>query len=139
MDNARREAIFDMMLWTDRNGNLIFDRDQIWLCDKCPPCECKPRVLAKWLLKPGTNWDLTPYKVKGFAGYARYRRKWQIRECSVGRRYQKGDIASDGTLLDLPDIFGARYSYDGYMNLQLCCIRKRPDGIELIEPPCNVW
>lgn len=128
-----------VMLWTDKDGNLIFDRDMIWLCDKCPPCECKPRVLAKWLLMPRTTWDLTPYQVKGFAGYARYERKWQIRECSGGVRYQKGDIAPDGTLLGLPDSFKARYHYEGYMNLQMCCIRRNNDGIELIEPRCNVW
>ena len=129
----------DMMLWADKDGNLIFDRDRIWLCDKCPPCECKPRVLAKWLLKPGTTWNLRPYQAKGFAGYARYRRKWQIKECSGGRRYQKGDIAPDGTLLGLPDSFKAIYYYNGYMNLQMGCIRQNSDGIELLEPPCKVW
>lgn len=129
----------DMLLWTDEDGNLIFDRGRIWLCDECPPCECTPRVLAKWLLRPGTTWDLSPYQAKGFAGYARHERKWQIRECSVGRRYQNGDIARDGTLLGLPDSFRAIYRYDGYMNLQLCCIRRNKGWIELIEPPCEVW
>ena len=133
------KAMSDMLLWTDRNGNLIFDRNMIWLCDKCPPCECKPRVLAKWLLKPGTTWSLYPYHAKGFAGPARYKRKWQIKECSGGVRYQNGDIAPDGTLLGLPDSFKAIYRYDGYMNLQMCCIKQNNDGIELIEPPCPVW
>ena len=126
-----------LLLWLDKDGHLIFDRSMIWLCDKCPPCVCIPRVLARWLLKPGTTWDLTPYQASGFAGYARYRRRWQIRECSGGRKYQQGEISPDGTLLGLPDHFDALYRYDGYMNLQSCCIDERTGY--LIEPPCEVW
>lgn len=125
------------LLWTDSHGHLIFDRNRIWLCDRCPPCACIPRVLARWLLVPGGTWDLTPYQVKGFAGRARYRRRWKIRECSYGRDYQQGDISFDGTLLGLIDHFDAMYSYNGYMNLQQCCFDEETG--KLIEPPCEVW
>lgn len=111
----------DVALWLDEEGNLLFENRMILLCDRCP-CECVPRILAKYILKPGTVWDLTPYQVEGFAGEAPYRRKWLIRETTGGMRYQSGEIDNHGTLIDLPSYFQSRYDYIGYMTLLECCV-----------------
>lgn len=126
----------DISLWTNEEGNLLFERGMLWLCGRCP-CDCAPRVLVKYPLAPGTVWDLTPYQAEGFAGAAPYERRWQIRECSGGVRYSNGEINNDGTLIGLPSQFHSRYNYSGYMTLQECCIDKFTG--QLIEPDCNVW
>lgn len=126
----------DLYLWTNKQGNLIFDYDRLWICDKCP-CECEPKVLVRYLLPRNGSWDLTPYQVEGYAGVALYRRKWQIRECSGGVRYGNGEIDDEGTLIGLPDRFDARYNYNGYMTLQMCCIDEQTG--QLIEPACETW
>lgn len=120
----------------DADGDLIFFDDGIWT-GKCCICDCKPKILARYLLHPNTSWDLSPYQVRGFAKPAPYKRSWQIRECTGEIRYGNGTINEEGTLLGLPSSFAAKYNYDGYMTLQMCCI----DPVEgtLIEPECETW
>jgi len=114
---------------------LVTEPNRLYLCRKCI-CTCEPKVLARYALPPGSYWDLSPYQVRGFAGDAPYKRKWQIRECTGGLRYGDGDITTSGTLVGLPDRFNARYGYTGYMTLQMCCV---DDHGNLIEPPCERW
>lgn len=120
----------------DDDGDLIFFDDGIWH-GKCCICDCQPKILVKYLLHPNTAWDLSPYQVRGFAKPAPYKRSWQIRECTGKIRYGNGTINEEGTLLGLPSSFAARYNYDGYMTLQMCCID--PITGTLIEPDCETW
>lgn len=126
----------DLYIWENKQGDLLFDYDRLWIGGKCP-CECEPKLLERYLLRPNSSWDLTPYQVEGYAGMAPYRRKWQIRECTRGIRYGNGDIDEEGTLIDLPDRFDAIYDYNGYMTLQMCCIDEQTG--QLIEPACETW
>lgn len=120
----------------NEDGDLIVFDDGVWT-GKCCICECSPKILARYLLHPNTSWDLTPYQEIGFAKPAPYKRRWQLRECTGGIRYGEGQILNDGTLVGLPDKFDAKYSYNGYMTLQMCCVN--PQTGALIEPDCETW
>lgn len=130
------------------NGDLIVFDDGIWkVTDKYCLCDCKPKILARYLLPPKPSyWDLSPYAVEGFAKPAPYKRYWMLRECSVGVRYPNPDskqleVGVDGTLLgmenEFPGLkFNAKYDYEGYMTLQIYCVDAMGNRI---EPDCLVW
>ena len=132
------------ILWRDKktgkiirkkkNGRLIV----CWVC----PC-CKPKVLASTITNASSGpkeWDLKPYQKErmGLPGA-----RWRIRDvgeshhnnpnasCS-GSIYYNGTIDEKGKLTGLPNKFVSSYSYNGYMELQMGCVRD--DGS--IEWPC---
>ena len=118
----------------EKNGRLII----CWVC----PC-CKPKVIASQITNARTGpktWNLRPYQGErvGLPGH-----RWRIRDvgeshynnpnasCS-GSRYDNGTIDGKGKLTDLPNEFVSGYNYNGYMELQMGCVRE--DGS--VEWPC---
>ena len=119
---------------TEKKGRLV----ECWVC----PC-CNPKVIASKVTNARTGpkeWDLRPYKKEriGLPGA-----KWRLRDvgeshhnnpnasCS-GSHYGEGWINEKGVLVGLQDKFTSSYSYNGYMELQMGCVRE--DGS--IEWPC---
>lgn len=122
----------------DENGDLIFFDDGIWEgTTDCCICECKPKILARYILHPKQSWDLTPYKVPGYAKPCPAPRKWWLYECSAQREHGNGEITIDGTLVGLDDKFKASKDYDAYMMLCMCCVD--PTTGEASCPAPNVW
>ncbi len=93
-------------------------------------CHCVVRVLASFVtnrLIPGREcWNLTPFQGPGVSdppcGF------WRLYETSVGWPqgypwYGFGAISRDGTLIDLPSEFCSTQAYDGFMELQIGCVR----------------
>ena len=132
------------ILWRDKKTGKIIRKEKTgrlvvcWVC----PC-CKPKVIASAITNAQTGpkeWDLRPYQKEqiGLPGA-----RWRLRDvgedhhnnpgesCS-GTVYGEGRIDEKGRLIGLPDTFVSDYSYNGYMEIQMGCVREDGD----IEWPC---
>jgi len=138
------ETIPPSVLWRDmKTGKIIRKKNNghLVVCWACP-C-CKPQVLASTITNRAegkTTWNLKPYQREkmGLPGH-----RWRIRDvgeshhrdpkayCS-GSQYYNGTIDEKGRLTGLPDQFVSSYYYNGYMELQMGCVRD--DGS--VEWPC---
>ena len=132
------------ILWRNKKTGKIIRKHKnarLVVCRICP-C-CKPKVIASAITNAQSGrreWDLTPYQ-KEWIGLPGAR--WRLRDvgeahhnnssasCS-GTVYRNGTIDDNGKLVGLPDKFTSTYSYNGYMELQMGCVRE--DGS--VEWPC---
>jgi len=90
---------------------------------RCSEC-CTPYVLASAVTNSGNpTWNLTPYQGPGKATPCAFWRLIETGNCYPAAYpwYGAGCVDSTGQLVGLPSSFTSRFSYNGYMQLQIGC------------------
>ena len=99
-------------------------------CDQ--DCECVPFILATQVVNRDTllPWNLRPWQNVPELCPGSY---WRLRE-SNALFYGEGIVDDEGNLVGLPIEFVSRYTYDGYMHIDIGC---RDKVTQLITWP--IW